>query len=79
MLVVAGGFDLIDGIASLARKSYFSESSLLYENLTLWGWIAIVIGAIQPLAIGAYPWWAAIILVTDALIIFGLTRSRVEE
>jgi hypothetical protein len=49
MIVIAGGFNLIDGIAALAQKEYFSEQGLLYTNLQFWGWILLVIGAIQVL------------------------------
>jgi hypothetical protein len=47
MMLIVGGFNLIDGIAALAQKEYFNESGLLYENLKFWGWIVLIIGIIQ--------------------------------
>jgi hypothetical protein len=46
---VAGGWNLILGIAALAKKEYFDQASLLYNNLTFWGWVWIFIGALQVL------------------------------
>jgi hypothetical protein len=50
MLLIVGGFNLIDGIAALAQKEYFNESGLLYENLTFWGWLSLIVGILQILA-----------------------------
>lgn len=47
MLAIVGGFNLIDGIAALAQKSYFNEAGLLYSNLKFWGWWLLIIGVIQ--------------------------------
>jgi hypothetical protein len=50
MLVIVGGFNLIEGIAALVQKSYFNESGLIYENLRFWGWWLLIIGIVQILA-----------------------------
>ena len=43
----------LNAIHAMAAKEYFDESSLLYENLQVWGWIWLVLGILQ---IGAaYP------------------------
>jgi hypothetical protein len=47
MIAIVGGLNLIDGIAALVRKEYFNERSLLYHNLQFFGWLAIIVGAIQ--------------------------------
>jgi len=43
---IVGGFDIISGIAALARKEYFHNGTYLYNNLQAWGWIWIIIGAV---------------------------------
>ena len=50
MLLIVGGFNLIEGIASLAQKEYFNEGGLLYENLKFWGWWLLIIGILQLLS-----------------------------
>jgi hypothetical protein len=47
LFMVAGFWNLFAGIAALARKEYFSEAGLLYQNLQLWGWVWLVVGAVQ--------------------------------
>jgi hypothetical protein len=46
-LVLAGALNFIWGITALANKSYFREDGLLWSNLTTWGWIAVVVAAVQ--------------------------------
>jgi hypothetical protein len=47
MMLIVGGFNLIHGIAALARNDYFNENGLLYTNLTFWGWWILLIGVAQ--------------------------------
>jgi hypothetical protein len=101
-LSIAGVLNIIWGIAALSNKSYFISGGLLWSELNTWGWVAIIVGAIQVigamlvaarraggaviagflaffgimlnfLSIGAYPVWSTILLVIDALIIWGVT------
>jgi hypothetical protein len=101
-LSIAGVLNIIWGIAALSSKSYFISGGLLWSELNTWGWVAIIVGAIQVigamlvaarraggaviagflaffgimlnfLSIGAYPVWSTILLVIDALIIWGVT------
>jgi hypothetical protein len=51
-LAIAGMLNLIWGITALSKKEYFVEGGLVFSNLSTWGWIAIVIAAIQILAGG---------------------------
>jgi hypothetical protein len=44
---VAGGWNLILGVAALTKKEYFHSASLLYQNLSFWGVFWIVLGALQ--------------------------------
>jgi hypothetical protein len=47
ILSLAGFFNGIHGLAAIMKKEYFSESSLLYENLQVWGWIWLILGVLQ--------------------------------
>jgi hypothetical protein len=49
-MIIVGSLNLIWGISALANKSYFHESGLLFSNLQFWGWVAIILGAVQLLA-----------------------------
>jgi hypothetical protein len=44
---VAGCWNLIIGIAAFAKKEYFDTGSLLYENLSFWGFVWIVVALLQ--------------------------------
>jgi hypothetical protein len=48
MLIVAGGFAIIDGIIAVSRSSFFTATGAHYvvSDLNTWGWIAIILGAI---------------------------------
>ena len=43
---ISGGFNVISGIAALARKEYFANGDYLYNNLQAWGWAWLIIGVI---------------------------------
>lgn len=46
-LGIAGVLNLVWGIAALSNKSYFVQDGLLWSHLNTWGWIMIVVGAVQ--------------------------------
>src|SRR5688572_9218443 len=46
-LMMAGGANLLWGIAALANKEYFAEDGLVWSSLQTWGWVAILIAAAQ--------------------------------
>jgi hypothetical protein len=46
-LGLAGVLQVIYGIATLRNRDYFHEDGLLWSNLTSWGWLAIVLGALE--------------------------------
>jgi hypothetical protein len=52
MFLVAGAANIIWGIGALAEKQYLPEEGLLFSTLTLWGWIAIIWGAL--VLLGSY-------------------------
>jgi len=106
-LFVVGLFNVLEGVMTLWRKEYFEGAEIVVANLQTWGWIVLVVGAVQVLAgwlvlsrssvgrwlgivivvismmvsflaIGVYPFWTLIILVIDAMVLWGLTE-RWEE
>lgn len=46
-LVLAGALNLIWGITALANSTYFREEGLLWSDLRFWGWIAVLVAAVQ--------------------------------
>jgi ABC-type antimicrobial peptide transport system permease subunit len=46
MLTMVGVLNLIDGFALLERKEYFAHETI-YNNLTFWGWVFLIAGALQ--------------------------------
>jgi hypothetical protein len=51
-LLLAGVLNLVWGIAALENKAYFASNGLLWSTLNTWGWIAIILGAVQMLGAG---------------------------
>ena len=49
-LAIAGGMHVIWGIVALSNKSAFHENGLVWSKLDTWGWVAIVLGALQMVA-----------------------------
>jgi hypothetical protein len=47
MMFIAGGFNIIEGVAALVDEAYFDRSGLLWDNLTFWGWLILIIGILQ--------------------------------
>ena len=51
MLVIIGFFNLIYGIAAIANSHVFvANAHYVFANLRTWGWITLIIGALQLLA-----------------------------
>ncbi|MEB3366566.1 DUF7144 family membrane protein [Saccharopolyspora mangrovi] len=52
VLVLAGAFNIIAGLASLFRPDYYvvAPGALLVFDFTLWGWIWLAVGVVQVLA-----------------------------
>jgi hypothetical protein len=47
MFLVLGMFNIFDGIAALANDDYFHADELLFGDLSMWGAIYLVLGAVQ--------------------------------
>ncbi len=53
MLLVAGFFNLIDGIAAIANSHVFvTNATYVLGDLRAWGWVALILGVLQILAGG---------------------------
>jgi hypothetical protein len=51
LLVVIGCFNVIYGIAAIANSDVFAANAhYVFANLSTWGWITLIIGALQLLA-----------------------------
>jgi hypothetical protein len=51
MLGLIGTFNIIDGIVALSRSSFFAANArFVFSDLRTWGWIILVIGAVQLIA-----------------------------
>ena len=47
LFTIGGFFHGIEGLGAIFKKEYFNESSLLYENLQVWGWASLILGVLQ--------------------------------
>jgi hypothetical protein len=47
LFLVAGVFSIVQGIAFLANDDYFVADELLFGDLSLWGTLYLILGAIQ--------------------------------
>ena len=51
LLMVLGVFNLLDGIAAVARSHVFiANAHYVIGDLRTWGWVALILGALQILA-----------------------------
>ena len=50
LFFVVGCFSILQGIAFLANDDYFVADELLFGDLSLWGTLYLILGAIQLLA-----------------------------
>jgi hypothetical protein len=47
LFTLTGFFHAIQGLGALIKKEYFDESSLLYSNLQVTGWVWVILGLLQ--------------------------------
>jgi hypothetical protein len=51
LLLTVGSFNLIDGIAAIARSHvFFANAHYVVGDLRSWGWVVLILGALQLLA-----------------------------
>ena len=75
LLLVLGGFNLIDGISAVARSHVFvSNAHYVFGDLRAWGWVALILGALQVLAAAGVlagnqvaRWFAIVVVALNAL------------
>ena len=51
-LAIAGVLNVLWGVAALAEKRNFAEDGLIWSTLSTWGWIVLIVGAVQ--LVGAF-------------------------
>jgi hypothetical protein len=49
VLIVVGGFNLINGFTALQHANYYT-THIVYSNLTFWGWMFLIWGGLQVVA-----------------------------
>ena len=47
LFLVVGTFNVINGIALIVDDNYFRADELLFGDLSMWGWLALIMGAGQ--------------------------------
>jgi hypothetical protein len=47
LLLIAGTLNVIYGIAAVGNANFFDNTQYLFAHLHTWGWVTIIIGAIQ--------------------------------
>lgn len=47
LLLFIGAFNVIDGIVAISKDDLFKADELLFGDLTMWGWIWLVLGVLQ--------------------------------
>jgi len=75
LLVVLGGFNLIDGIAAVSRSHVFVlNAHYVVGDLRAWGWLALILGALQVVAAAGVlagnqvaRWFAVVVIALNAL------------
>ena len=75
LLFVVGFFNVIDGIAAIANSHVFLVNAhYVFGNLRTWGWITLILGALQLLAAGGVlagnqwaRWFAAAVVGLNAI------------
>jgi hypothetical protein len=51
MLLIAGVLNVIYGIAAIGDSKFFiNDSKYILSNLNTWGWVTVILGAVQILA-----------------------------
>jgi hypothetical protein len=75
LLLIVGCFSLIHGIAAIANSHVFTANAhYVFANLRTWGWITLILGALQLLAAAgvlagnqAARWFAVAVLGLNAI------------
>ena len=47
LLLIGGTLNIIYGIAAVGNAHFYDHTQFVFSNLKTWGWITIIVGAIQ--------------------------------
>ena len=85
LLAISGTLNVIWGIAAIGNSHTFTQhADYVAGNLRTWGWIALILGALELaaftsiaalLSIPAYPFWSICIFALSIIIIYELERG----
>jgi hypothetical protein len=75
LLFVTGCFNMIQGIAAIANSHVFvAHAHYVFANLTTWGWITAILGALQLVAAAGvlaanqlFRWFAVVVIAVNAI------------
>jgi hypothetical protein len=75
LIAIFGIFNIIDGIAAIAKSHAFTANAdYIFGNLRAWGWVMLVFGILQLIAVGALArnrpwarWFAVVVLALNTL------------
>ena len=75
LLFVTGCFNMVQGIAAAAGSNVFpAHTHFVFANLTTWGWITAILGALQLVAAAGvlaanqmFRWFAVIVIALNAI------------
>jgi hypothetical protein len=77
MLLIAGMVNVVYGIAALSDSSFYVDGArhVLFDDLATWGWVVLVIGALQ-IGAGIAIWaqsefgrWLGVVLATGGAVV----------
>ena len=49
-LLIAGLFNVVDGLTAIHRSNQFASQLLLFSHANFWGWVILIVGILQVLA-----------------------------
>ena len=75
LIAIFGIFNIINGIAAIAKSHAFtSDAEYIVGNLRAWGWVVLIFGILQLVAVGALSrgrpwarWFAVVVLALNTL------------
>jgi hypothetical protein len=75
LIAIFGIFNIIDGIGAIAKSDAFTTNAhYIFGNLRAWGWVMLVFGILQLIAVGALArnrpwarWFAVVVLALNTL------------
>lgn len=50
MIVIAGFFNILDGLVGLTNEDYFESKDLLFRDIKTWAWVILILGVVELVA-----------------------------